>query len=258
MLYAGSLTAAMESKIGPAFHQATGYAFSGFAGGSVALANQIRAGLRQADVFVSASPKVNAALMGSAGNQLSWYASFARSPLVIGYDTHSRFAADLASKPWYQVMTEAGFRLGRTDPKLDPKGRQTVALVDAAGTHYGIPDLAGQVLGTAGSTSQVFPEEELVGRLQAGQLDAGFFYSTETTAAHIPTIAIDPAIDPDATYTVATLNRPTHRAGADAFVEFLLGPAGRSLLAAAGLKIMAPVVSGDAGAVPRNITVLHP
>jgi len=35
----------------------------------------------------------------------------------------------------------------------------------------------------------VLPEETLVGRLQSGQLDAGFFYSTETSDLKIPAFA---------------------------------------------------------------------
>ena len=257
VLYAGSLTSTMESKIGPAFHAATGYDFSGFAGGSDALASQIRAGIRQADVFVSASPKTDTKLMGPGPNQLLWYATFATSPLVIGYDPRGHFAHELESKPWYDVMAEPGFRLGRTDPKLDPKGKLTISLVAAAAKHYAIGDLAQMILGPPDSTSQLFPEEELIGRLQAGQLDAGFFYSTETTAAHIPTIGIDPSVDLSATYTISVLNRPAHTNPASAFVDFLLGQKGRSLLAAAGLDVTRPVITGRANAVPSSIASLH-
>jgi molybdate/tungstate transport system substrate-binding protein len=77
------------------------------------------------------------------------------------------------------VITEPGFLLGPTDPKTDPKGALTAtALKDAAET-YDDPKLAA----IATSTSNVFPEETLVGRLQAGQLDAGFFYTSQTTPA---------------------------------------------------------------------------
>ena len=100
VLYAGSLVNLMEHGIGPAFDKATGNTFQGFAGGSGLLANQIKGKLRQGDVFVSAAPKVNANLTGSAnGDWVSWYIGFAQSPLVIGYNPNSRFAADFKSKP---------------------------------------------------------------------------------------------------------------------------------------------------------------
>ncbi len=257
VLYAGSLTHTMESAVGPAFHAATGYDLAGIAGGSSALASEIAGGVRQADVFISASPAVDAKLMGPHG-KVSWYATFAHSPLVIGYDPHSRFAHDLETNPWYQVMTEPGFRLGRTDPALDPKGKLTVQVVDRASQHYGLPQLAAHILGPPSSTAQLFPEEGLIGRLQAGQLDAGFFYSTETSAAHLPAIPINPAVDLSAHYTITIPAQPPHPEAAGAFVNFFLGPKGRSILAQGGLSVDQPVVTGNASDVPAGVTVLGP
>ena len=78
VLYAGSLVNLMEHGVGPAFDKATGDTFRGFGGGSNGLANQIKGKLRRADMFISASPKVNEALMGSAnGDWIAWYVTFA-------------------------------------------------------------------------------------------------------------------------------------------------------------------------------------
>src|SRR5579863_7972162 len=100
VLYAGSLVNLMEHGIGPAFEKSTGETFHGFAGGSNGLANQIKGKLRQGDVFISASPRVDSNLMGPAnGSWVSWYVSFAESPLMIGYNAASRFAADFRTKP---------------------------------------------------------------------------------------------------------------------------------------------------------------
>jgi molybdate/tungstate transport system substrate-binding protein len=133
VLYAGSLVNLMEHGIGPAFDKASGDEFRGYEGGSNLLANQIKGKLRQGDVFISANPAVNESLMGEKnGDWVSWYVSFAQSPVVLGYNSTSRFAADFKSKPWYQVLTKPGIRIGRTDPKLDPKGALTVALMNKA------------------------------------------------------------------------------------------------------------------------------
>src|ERR1700722_19811742 len=75
--------------------------------------------LRRGDVFISASPKVNTGLMGQAnGDHVTWYVNFAESPLMIGYNPQSKFAADFKNKRWDQVLQEPGIRIGRTDPKL--------------------------------------------------------------------------------------------------------------------------------------------
>ena len=129
VLYAGSLLDLMQQKIGPAFHKATGYTVSGFSNGSTALASEIVGGTQVGDVFISASPAVNASLAGTAnGDWVTNYKEFGYSPLVLGYNASSQFAQDLRTKPWYDVVDLPGFLLGRTDPATDPKG---VLAVDA-------------------------------------------------------------------------------------------------------------------------------
>src|ERR1700753_1169241 len=122
VLYAGSLVNLMERSVGPAFEKETGVHFQGYAAGSNKIANEIKGKLRRGDVFISASPKVNTSLMGAAnGDHVTWYVNFAESPLMIGYNPQSKFAAQFKSKRWDQVLQEPGIRIGSTDPKLDPK-----------------------------------------------------------------------------------------------------------------------------------------
>jgi molybdate/tungstate transport system substrate-binding protein len=244
----------MEGSIGPAFDRASGDHFRGFAGGSTLLANEIKGRLRDADVFVSAAPAVNAQLMGAEnGSWEEWYITFGQSPLVIGYNPASRFAADFRSKPWFQVVQEPGIRLGRTDPKLDPKGALTLELMKRAQAYYRVPEFAERVLGPPENPAQVLPEEALVGRLQSGELDAGFFYSTETSDARIPAVPLPAAITPKAVYTLSILRRSPHRKSAEAFVVFFLSRQGRELMREHGLTLQEPSLSGKPAAVPQAI-----
>lgn len=248
VLYAGSLETLMNSRLGPAFDRATGYSFTGFPAGSTDLANEIKGRIRQGDVFISAAPKVNTALQGSAnGNWVSWYAPFATTSLVIGYNPNSSFAAALRHESWYRVIARPGFRLGFTDPKLDPKGALTVDALDRAAAAYHEPALRR----IAADQSDLFPEQDLVGRLQSGQLDAGFFYTVEASAAKIPTVSLAP-IDLSATYTVTVLAHAPHEAAAQAFVAFLLGSQGARLLHSAGLATIADPTAVGSG-VPATL-----
>lgn len=257
VLYAGSLVNLMERTIGPAFEKETGLRFSGYSAGSNKLANEIKGRLRRGDVFISASPKVNASLTGAAnGAWVRWYVTFAESPLVIGYNPQSRFADDLKTKRWDQVLQQKGIRIGRTDPKLDPKGAFTVELMTRAAEAYKEPDLIARTLGPLDNPEQVFPEETLIGRLQSGQLDVGFFYSTEAMTMKIPSIRLPPELAPKASYTVTILNDAPNAQGANRFVAFLLGPQGRTLLKQHGIDLITPVVSGEKQAVPASIQVL--
>lgn len=250
VLYAGSLVSLMEQVIGPRFSAARGYRFEGFAGGSLELANEIKGGTQEADVFVSASPEVNSRLEGAAnGGHVRWYATFARAPLVLGYDPHGRFASQLASRPWYKVVTEPGFLLGRTDPALDPKGVLTQEALRQAASLYHDPALEGAARGSKG----VFPEEDLLGRLEAGQLDAGFLYANEARDAHLPTVGLG-AVHLFATYTVTSIEGSRHEGGAESFIGYLLGAAGRSALRHDGMSVVHPArVGGDASAVPEGL-----
>lgn len=254
VLYAGSLVTMMEQAVGPAFDGATGYTYSGFSGGSTALASDIKGGTQVADVFISASPTVNASLEGSAnGSWVSWYVTFATSPLVIGYNPNSSFASQLKSKPWYDVVTQPGFLLGRTDPATDPKGQLAVQALDRTAAAQNLPALSQ----LAQSTTGVYPEETLLGRLQSGQLDAGFFYATEAAQAGIPTVSIAP-ISLTASYTITVLNKAPHTKAGEAFVAFFLGEQGQAILKHDGLTLLSPPTVTGSGHVPSNLrSILH-
>jgi molybdate/tungstate transport system substrate-binding protein len=248
VLYAGSLVNYMEHRLGPGFERATGFGFSGIGGGSTELANEIKGGVRQADVFVSASAKTDASLEGRGnGNWVSWYSTFMASPLELAYNPSSRFSAELRrGRPWYKVLTQPGIRVGRTDPVLDPKGVLTVEAVRNAARRLHDPALV-KALGSFA----VFPETALVGRLQAGQLDAGFFYTVEARNAGLRTVSLFPVYK-YALYTVTILNGARHRAAAEAFVRYLL--AGRShSLGRDGLVAVTPTFSGSPATAPAGL-----
>jgi molybdate/tungstate transport system substrate-binding protein len=236
VLYAGSLVNLMQKQIGPAFQTATGYSVSGISAGSKDLAAEIKGKVHQGDVFISASPKVNATLEGaSGGNWVSWYGTFATSALVIGYNPKSKFANDLKTKPWYTAITEPGLKLGFTDPATDPKGVLAVQAMTDTAKSKNLPALTT----LSANKADIFPEETLVGRLQSGQLDAGFFYTAEAAAASIPTVPLTgEALK--ATYTITVLNKAPHEAGAEAFVTYLLGPDGQVALKQDGFTLVSP------------------
>jgi molybdate/tungstate transport system substrate-binding protein len=238
VLFAGSFLDLMQKKIEPAFHRATGYSVVGISGGSSALASEIKGGTEVGDVFLSASKKVNGTLEGSAnGSWVSSYREFATSVLVLGYNPASKFASALRHEPWFDVVTRPGFILGRTDPATDPKGVLAVDALQGVALSYDLPGLA--TLAT--SKSNVFTETSLVGELQAGQIDAGFFYQVEASSAHLKTV---PLVGTGlfAHYTLATLRNAPHPAAATAFTNFMLSARGRALLRANGVTPLVPAL----------------
>ena len=110
VLSAGSLQDLLQQQVATAVQKATGDTLNDTSMGSDALANGIKGGTLQGDVYISASPAVNRELEGEAnGNWVSWYAEFGSSPLVLGYNPSSRFTQALKTKPWYDVIDQPGF-----------------------------------------------------------------------------------------------------------------------------------------------------
>lgn len=248
-IYAGSLVDIMEKALGPEFMTATGDPFEGFGGGSNEDAAAIKGKVRTADVFVSAAASADQELEGAAnGDWVSWYTTFTSSDLVLGYNPKTKFGKQLAAgKPWYKVITEHGILVGRTEPKADPKGKLTVEAIDAAAKKLHDPKLK-QAL----KKFPIFEETSMLARLEAGQLDAGFFYVVEAKKAHLPTVPLTPVYK-YADYTLTLLNNAENQSGAEALVAFLLSPRRKAVEKEYGLIPITPKFTGDAPAVPAGL-----
>lgn len=220
VLYAASLTHAMEGPLSHAFRRDEGYGFEGEGRGSEALVNLMKAGLRSPDVFISADDSLYPGLK-----------DFGESDLVVAYAPGSRFAAKLAAAAagklsLASVLRTPGLRLGRTDPKLDPKGEKTLAALKALGVR-------------PGGDAQVFPEEDLLARVETGQADCGFFYTTETRVRGLRTIALPDGIGSRrgiaVLYAIEVLPNAPHPSAAKAFSGYVLTGNGRRILEQAGI-----------------------
>ena len=248
VLYAGSLVNLMTKQIGPAFQTASGYSVTGKGAGSTALVTDIKGKVDKGDVFISASPTATKTLMGASnGSWVSWYASFATSNVVLGYNPKSKFAAQLKSEPWYKAITTPGLKLGFTDPATDPKGKLVAEALSDTAKSKNLPALTT----IENDKGDVFPEETLVARLQSGELDAGFFYTVEAVPANIPTVPLT-GEDLKATYTASTLAGAPNEAGAEAFIAYLLGPSGQAVLKQDGFDLITPPKVTGSG-VPATV-----
>ena len=248
VLYAGSLVNLITKQVGPAFQTASGYSVTGEGAGSTALVTDIKGKVYKGDVFISASPTATKTLMGTAnGDWVTWYASFATSNVVLGYNPNSKFASVIKSEPWYKAITTPGLKLGFTDPATDPKGKLVADALSTTAKSKNLPALTT----IENNKGDVFPEETLVARLQSGQLDAAFFYTAEAIPANIPTVPLT-GVTEKATYTISTLKGAPNEAGAEAFVAYLLGPAGQAFLKQDGFDLISPVKVTGTG-VPATV-----
>ena len=248
---AGSLDTLMTKTVGPAFHAATGYTLVDTSHGSGTLEASIKDKTAVADVFVSASPADDTGLMGPAnGDWVSWYASFAASPEVLGYYPASKFANDLKTMPWYKVITLPGFRLGRTDPTQDPGGVLADEALNETATAQHLPAL--KTLAT--EQSDVYSENPEEADIQTGQLDAAFMYEADANSQGSPFVKLT-GTSLAGDYTIALIKNAPHEAAAEAFIKFLLGSSGQAEMKADNFEIVSPAKVTGSG-VPSSLTSL--
>ncbi len=286
VLYAGSLGSVLEKTVGPEFEKSAGFTFQGEGQGSLGAAKMIFDGLRSPDVFISADAAVNDKVLMKPEKKLTdWYVTFASSAMVLGYNPNSKFKGlfdqvQAGKLPWYEALKTPGLKLGRTDPNLDPKGYRTLFLFHLAESYYHRNDLM-PLLGDPSNPAQIFPEPELLIRMESGQLDAGFFYRHEVVAHKMPFIELpneinqsdpslaalykeqkfttDKGVTITATPIVFTVTIPhtvKNAPGAVAFVRFLLAGRGRNLIDQYGLRPSAMLMNGDKAKVPSEIQPL--
>jgi molybdate/tungstate transport system substrate-binding protein len=202
--------------------------------------------------------------------------------MVVGYSPNSPFArsfvqAARGERALTDVLLQPGLRIGRTDPALDPKGYRTILACMLLERESGVAGFEQRLLGSARNPTQVLPEESTLVRLESGELDAAFLYSTESAVRRLPAVELPPSANlgepalaktyasvsvvvdgvtrkgGPIVYALTILKAAPNPAGAAAFVEFVVGGRGRTILGAAGVRIIAPVFSGDKSAAPGSL-----
>jgi molybdate/tungstate transport system substrate-binding protein len=203
------------------------------------------------------------------------YVTFARNRMVLAYTDRSRFAAEITAANWWEIVQRPGVEVGRSDPQLDPNGYRTLMVWQLAERHYSQPALATALEAHAPPRNVRPKEADLVGLLQAGELDYIWSYESMARASDLRWVELPVEIDlsspvhaeqyAHARVTVRGANAGTsrtfvgapivyafavpraapHPSVAARFAAFLLSDAGRGILRREGLDALdAPTLSG--------------
>ncbi|MGC9163525.1 MAG: extracellular solute-binding protein, partial [Thiomonas sp.] len=196
--YAGSMGALMDKGLGPAIQKQAGVRFHGQGAGAFGLAHLIASKQINPDVFVSITPGPIEVLQ-KAG-LVDTAVPVASTEMVIAYSDKSKYAADFKAAaegkmPWYAVLEKPGIRFGRTDPAVDPQGRNIVFTMLLAERFYKQPGLADKILGSTQNPQQIFTEPSLLSRLESGQLDATSGYLSAVISHKLPYIKLPEQIN---------------------------------------------------------------
>jgi molybdate/tungstate transport system substrate-binding protein len=285
--YASSLEFLNEKVAGPAFTAATGYKYSGQGASSGDLEADIASGEIHPNVFESVGGDNITPLQPKF---TSWYIQYAGTEMVVAYNPKGKYAPQFkaiadGSKPLstlFTLLQTPGLKLGRTDPNVDPQGRDFIYMLELAQTYYHLPsDTVAKILGTTdfgtASSSQIYAESSLDSTLQSGQLDASSAFITQAKELNLAYVPLVPPINlccaANATqYATAkvTLANGTTKSGSPqviditligtptsagtAFVKYTLSPAGLAQYKAGGFTVLTPTVFGDKSAVPAAVT----
>jgi molybdate/tungstate transport system substrate-binding protein len=282
--YASSLQFLNSKVVSPAFTKADGYTFSGTGEASGELESDIAAGEITPNVFESVGGDNITPLEPKF---TKWYIQYAGTSIVLAYNPHSRYASQFRAYATgkkslaglFKLLETPGLRLGRTDPNIDPQGRDFIEMLELAQSYYRLPSsTVSTILGTTDyadpNSPQVYAESALDSVLQAGALDAASAYVTQAIELHLDYIKLPAAINlgsfADATQykkasvtitggvvkhgspqviDITIIGKPT--AAGIAFVRYTLSAAGVAQYRRGGFTILKPTVFGSG--VPRGI-----
>ena len=285
--YASSLEYLNEKVVSPAFTSAEGYKFSGRGAASGDLETDIASGEISPNVFQSVGGDNITPLQPKF---TKWYVQYAGTSIVVAYNPNGPHAAEFkaiadGSKPICTLFSSAlqtpGLKLGRTDPNVDPQGRDFIYMLQLAQSYCHLPsDTVAKILGTSdfgtASSTQIYAESSLDATLQSGQLDAASAFITQAIELHLAYIKLPDAISlasaaDAAAYKKATvkLENGMVKSGSPqvidittigtptpagiAFVKYTLSPTGLAQYKAGGFTVLTPTVFGDSSAVPAAI-----
>ena len=196
------------------------------------------------------------------------YVRFARNRMVVAYTARSRGADSIDAANWHRVLLDPSVEVGRADPNLDPNGYRTLLVYQLAERYYGEPGLARRLLANAPARNVRPKESDLVGLLQAGELDYIWSYESLAQATGLRYVTLPDSIDlgtpadsafyrtasvrvtgggPGDTltirgepivYGIAIPRRAPHSALAERVLAFLLSDEGTRILRAARLDAL--------------------
>ena len=189
---AGSLARPMRAVL-DSFAAKTGTRYELESAGSLETARKVTELGKIPDIIALADEDVFPKVLMPA--HVTWYVRFAENRLVLAYTDRSRFASEIDSTNWWQILQRPGLEIGRSNPDLDPAGYRTLMVFQLAERHYAKAGLA-STLEQAADRRNMRPKEiELVALLESGDLDYAWFYESMARASGVRHVRLPAAVD---------------------------------------------------------------
>jgi molybdate/tungstate transport system substrate-binding protein len=151
----------------------------------------------------------------------NWDIESNTNQLVLAYTPNSKYADEINSSNWYQIISRPDVTLGFTDPRMDAVGYRTLMALELAESYYGDPNIMQDTVGnyfsmpiTAdninGVSTVTVPElleptdnhivlrdgdMDLLALLQSGNIDYTIDYKSVVMQDHLNYLELPPEID---------------------------------------------------------------
>lgn len=123
------------------------------------------------------------------------YTLFARNRMVVAYTDRSRHASAMQTSTWSEILTRPDVEVGRSDPELDPNGYRTLMVWQLAERSRGEAGLAARLEARAVARNVRPKEADLVGLLEAGELDYIWSYESMAKAIGLRYVLLGDSVD---------------------------------------------------------------
>ena len=247
------------------------------ASGSVIAVRKITELGRRADVLAVADYSLIPQLMFP--EYADWYICFAGNSMVIAYTESSRYADEINSSNWYEILLREDVAYGHSDPRTDPCGYRTLLVWKLAEEYYGKPGLYRKLVERC-PKEHIRPKSvELISLLESGDLDYAFEYRSVALQYELEFVELPDEINLSSPkfadfYRRAKIeipktkmivegspiiygvtvpeNAPNPKLAAE-FLKLLLSERGREIFRKAGHPPLVPPRASDISKIPKDL-----
>lgn len=123
------------------------------------------------------------------------YVEFARNRMVVAYTDRSRGSGEINSRNWTAILARADVEVGRSDPELDPNGYRTLMVWQLAERVTNTTGLVDRLTARAPARNVRPKEADLIGLLEAGELDYIWSYESIAKAMKFRYVLLGDSVD---------------------------------------------------------------